>query len=55
MQTQDLEKRPAQLKREVPTRGFERHLLIVNTAAELQSPTVRDYRCITRTRRRCCG
>jgi hypothetical protein len=43
--TQDVEKRLAQLKREVPTRGFERHpsLLknLANLPAELQCPEVK--------------
>jgi hypothetical protein len=44
MKDQDTETRLAQLKREVPTRGIERHPLIVKTVAELpaelQSPAV---------------
>ena len=40
----DLEKRLAQLKQEVPTRGFERHPSVLNTVSdlptELQSPAV---------------
>ncbi len=44
--TQDLEKRLAQLKREVPTRGFERHPVIlenlVDLPAELQYPELKD-------------
>jgi len=43
MSPQDLENRLTQLKQEVPTRGFERHPLVVKTIAELppelQSPT----------------
>jgi hypothetical protein len=42
--TRDLEERLAQLKQEVPTRGFERHPLVLKRAsdlpAELQSPAV---------------
>jgi hypothetical protein len=37
MSPQDLETRLTQLKREVPTRGFERHPLVVKTIAELPS------------------
>jgi len=44
MQDQDVETRLAQLKREVPTRGLERHPLIVKAVTdlppELQSPDV---------------
>jgi hypothetical protein len=42
--THDLENRLAQLKRQVPTRGFERHPLVLKSVsdlpAELQSPAV---------------
>lgn len=42
--TPDLENRLAQLKRKVPTRGFERHPLVLKSVsdlpAELQSPAV---------------
>ncbi len=42
--TKDLEKRLAQLKREVPTRGFERHPSFINSLVqlppELQTPAV---------------
>ena len=44
MEVRDVETRLAQLKREVPTRGYERHPLIVKAVTELppelQSPTV---------------